>query len=232
MATKIINLPYLQLIIKRISDYTLNHQSGLDDVPHLCVKVRHNNGFAWFGINILSHDQRPWTRFEVDEVNSRFLEGINKMCDIIEIVTDVPRLLESIQDVTSGRKRPTFFGGQGNDMIQMHTINNVQLDVYREEFNKETLTYGGFTAEIEIGGHIYPAFLYHRGVILYHYIDEKAAKDLIVESLSNNFGELFASDGYEIHPDDVVVGRIVQRTRNKHTALDRMAPVVNAHQAA
>ncbi|BEG72606.1 hypothetical protein [Pseudomonas phage PA1C] len=214
MSTKIINLPFVQLVLKRISDYTLNHQSGLDDVPHLCVKVKHNNGYAWFGVNILNHETRAWSSFEVDEMKARFLEAINKLCDVIEIVTDVSRLMESIQDVVTGRKRPTFFGGHGNDMIQMHTINNVQLDVYREDINSDTMSYGGFAAEVRINGQDYPLFLYHRGVILYHYINEVDAKRLIVDSLTNNFGELF--ENYEVDEQHVNVFRVVERTRNKN----------------
>ena len=229
MSTKIINLPYVQLVLKRISDYTLNHQSGLDDVPHLCVKVKHNNGYAWFGVNIMNHEVRPWTRFEIDEVNARFLEAINKLCDVIEIVTDVVRLMESIQDVVTGRKRPTFFGGRGNDMIQMHTFNNVQLDVYREEVNPDTMTYGGFVADVKINGEIYPLFLYHRGVILYHYIDVNDAKQLILDSLQNDFSELFP--GHTVEESDITVYKSVERTRNKNrneVDLRTVRPLVDA----
>jgi len=212
MSAHIVEVPDLvRILLKRIENYTLNKGYGEGNVPHLCIKVKHNNGFAWFGVHILEAPIAVWTPGERDLIETEIREGLDKICDIQELVTDMPRLLDSISDVVSQRKRPTVFGGNGNDLLQLHANSNIQLDVYRDFRNPETLSYGGFEVEVMVNGRWYAGFLYHRGVILYNYIDNEAAQKLITLALTRQFPELFDIDDGEI----VVVDRIIDRTRNK-----------------
>lgn len=209
MSAQIIQLPYITLIIRRIADYTTNHQSGKDNIPHLCVKARHHNGFAWFGVHITSFEGRPWTQAEYEEVSDRFVNAMHKICDIQELITDLPRLMDSIQDVVTGRKRPTLFGGDGNDLLQMHMGQNVQLDVYRGQLNKDTLTYGGFEGQVYMNGQWFYCFLYHRGIILTNYIDKAGAKEMAEAALQSAFPEVFGGHA------EVEIDEEIDRTRNK-----------------
>jgi hypothetical protein len=212
MSAHIVEVPdNIKILLKRIENYTSNKQYGEGNIPHLCIKVKHSNGFAWFGVHILEAPASIWSIEIRDLIEKEIRDGLEKICDIQELVTDMPRLMDSISDVVSSRKRPTIFGGQGNDLLQLHTDGNVQLDVYREHPNGDTLSYGGFEGELALNNRWYPFFLYHRGVILYNYIDDKAAKSIITRALIRQFPEIFDEDDL----DFVIVDRHVERTRNK-----------------
>lgn len=212
MSAHIIEVPdHIKILLKRIEGYTLNKQYGEGNIPHLCIKVKHNNGFAWFGVHILEAPATNWSIEIRDQIEDAIRDGLEKICDIQELVTDMPRLMDSISDVVSSRKRPTLFGGQGNDLLQLHTDGNVQLDVYRDHPNPDTLSYGGFSGEVLMNGRWYPFFLYHRGVILYNYIEAGAAESIITRALTRQFPEIFDDDT----SDFVQVEAHVDRTRNK-----------------
>lgn len=212
MSAHIVEVPeVIRVLLKRIENYTVDKQYGEGNIPHLCIKVKHNNGFAWFGVHILEATVPVWTQEQRDEIEVEIRSGLDKICDVQELVTDMPRLMDSIFDVVSQRKRPTIFGGMGNDFIQLHANSNVQLDVYREHRNAETLSYGGFEGEVMVNGRWYSCFLYHRGVILYNYIDMAAAEKLITLALTRQFPEIFDEDEGPF----VEIERIIDRTRNK-----------------
>jgi len=212
MSAHIVEVPdTIRILLKRIEQYTVNRQYGEGNIPHLCIKVKHNNGFAWFGVHILEAPVQHWSVETRDEIEAEIRNGLDKICDIQELVTDMPRLMDSISDVVSSRKRPTIFGGMGNDLLQLHTDGNVQLDVYREHHNADTLSYGGFEGEVRMNGRWYHFFLYHRGVILYNYIDAEVAKRMITRALTRQFPEIFDEDD----ADFVQVDRTADRTRNK-----------------
>jgi hypothetical protein len=211
MSTQIIDEKGLiTLVIKRIENYTTNHQSGEDNIPHLCVKAKHANGYAWFGVHIIAAEQRQWTGPEYDFLAKRFMDAMSKACDLQELVSELPRLMDSIQDVVTGRKRPTIFGGTGNDLLQMHMDRNVQLDVYRDGPNDETLTYGGFEGDLYLNGSWHHCFIYHRGIILTNYIDIQQAEEMAAVALSRAFPEIFSEEV------QIQLTREVIRTRNKH----------------
>lgn len=202
---------HIKILLKRIENYTQNRQYGEGNIPHLCIKVKHNNGFAWFGVHILEAPVANWSVEIRDQLQQDIIDGLDKICDVQELITDMPRLMDSISDVVSSRKRPTLFGGQGNDLLQLHMDGNVQLDMYREHRNPDTLSYGGFEGEILLNGRWYPFFMYHRGVILYNYVDSVTATAMITRALTRQFPEIFDED----EPDFVQVDHSIDRTRNK-----------------
>lgn len=211
MSAHIIEVPdTIRVLLKRIENYTLNKQYGEGNIPHLCIKVKHNNGFAWFGVHILAAPAQNWSVEIRDQIEHEIVDGLYKICDIKEILTDLPRLMDSINDVVSARKRPSLFGGGGNDLIQLHMEGNVQLDVYRDRPNPDTLSYGGFQGELNMNGRWYPFFLYHRGVILYNYVDADTAVQMVTRALTRQFPELFDEDEGEF----VQVDHSKDRTRN------------------
>ncbi|MNE71372.1 hypothetical protein D3C80_1672400 [compost metagenome] len=53
--------------------------------------------------------------------------------------------------------------------------------------------------------------MYHRGVILYNYIDTETATAMITRALTRQFPEIFDED----EPGFVQVDHIIDRTRNK-----------------
>ncbi|AEH03774.1 hypothetical protein AVT69_gp349 [Pseudomonas phage PhiPA3] len=213
MSAQIVNLPFVTLIVQRINDYTVNHQSGTDNIPHLCVKVKHANGFAWFGINVMpGFEQRNWTSSESNQVRERFLDAIHLLTDVVEMVSNVDRLMDSLQSIVSGHKRSIQICAPHNEFLQCYLNNNIQLDVYREEVNEEIMSYGGFFFTVNIRNQDYPGFLYHRGIILYNYIDEDEAKLLISSNLDTLYPELI---GCDLEADDIIIHKVVERTRNR-----------------
>jgi hypothetical protein len=205
-------------VIKRITDYTVNTQAGRDNVPHLCVKAQHNNGFAWFGVSLITFQSRPWTPDETKQVRDRLIEAMHRMCDILEFTTDLSRLMDSIRDIVVGRKRPTIFGGGVNEFMQMYLPNNIQFDVFRTEINPNTLTYGGFKVQVNVRDTELFGFLYHRGVILTNYISDADAIEITEAALRDAFPEMFA----DVAPTEadatihVSVLEVVERNRNKN----------------
>lgn len=196
MTAKIVNFPEarMMMVIKRLTDYTVQHFAGIDNVPHLCVKVRHNNGFAWFGLSIMGPNDPSmirWTSKTEAAVRSRFLEAMEQVIDLAEMDSDINMLMRSIQDVCIGRKRPVMFGGDGNEFIHITAPSNIQIELYRNEVKPESTTYGGYFMTVEYDGQIYPAMVYHRGVILYNYLTKEAVQQLVFEELHGKFTEHF-----------------------------------------
>lgn len=211
MSSHIIEVPdTIRILLKRIENYTINKQYGEANIPHLCIKVRHSDGFAWFGLHVLTSNPANWNPLVKDQVESLIVDGLNKICDVQELETDMKRMSESVNDIVTSRKRPVLYGDYGNELINLHMESNVQIDAYRNQPNPETLTYGGFSGEVQLNGRWYPCFIYHRAVILYNYVDVATAEAMVQRALTRQFPELFEdSDNF------VIIDTEVQRTRNK-----------------
>ena len=195
MSTQIVTCPNMTLVIKRLTDYTVMHHSGLSNIPHLCVKVRHNNGFVWFGVNVIGvTDTSAWSKKTEETVYNQFMDAMRQIIDIVALESDVPLLMRSLQDITTGRKRPVMFGGNSNEFVQICSTNNVQIEVYRHEVRHEATTYGGFFATARAGNKTYPVMVYHRGIILYNYITKEAVCEMLREELCGLFPDTFGTD--------------------------------------
>lgn len=195
MSTQIAQTPTMIMVIKLLSDFTVKRLSGIENVPHLCVKIRHGDGYAWYGINILNiTDTSPWDSETARVIQERFMEAMNKIVDLKEMITDVPRLMDSIQDITTGRRRPIMFGGSSNEKMQITAMNNIQIEVYRESVKEESQTYGGHMYELNLYGsrsnERFGVFVYHRGVILYNYADETEVAKMVIDTINEAFPEL------------------------------------------
>lgn len=210
MSTQIIPTPVMTMLIRRQADFTVKRLAGIDNVPHLCVKVRHGDGYAWFGINILSIlDNKPWSAETTQIIEARFMEAMRKIIDLKEMITDVNRLMDSIQDITTGRRRPIMFGGDSNEKIQITAQNNIQIEVYRETVKDESQTYGGYffelaTADGNEDPTRYALFAYHRGIILYNYTDEDEIAKFIEEELIKAFPEIYKRDNFTLRLVSVI----------------------------
>ena len=195
MSTQIVTCPNMTLVIKRLTDYTVMHLSGLSNIPHLCVKVKHHNGFVWFGVNVIGiTDTSAWSKKTEETVYRQFMEAMVQIIDIVTLESDVPLLMRSLQDITTGRKRPVMFGGNSNEFVQVCSTNNVQIEVYRHEVRHEATTYGGFFATVRAGGKTYPVMVYHRGIILYNYITKEAVCEMLRTELTTLFPDTFGND--------------------------------------
>ena len=215
MATQIVTCPNMTLVIKRLTDYTVKHLSGLSNIPHLCVKVRHNsNGFVWFGVNVIGiTDTKPWTKKTEETVLTQFMDAMRQIIDLVSLESDVPLLMRSLQDITTGRKRPVMFGGDSNEFVQICGTNNVQIEVYRHEVRQEATTYGGYFATVRAKDRTYPVMVYHRGIILYNYITREAVCEMLRNELTALFPDTFGDDTV-IRFSDITQ---VPRNRNKRS---------------
>lgn len=216
MSTQIVQTPNMLMVIKLLSDFTVKRLAGIENVPHLCVKIRHGDGYAWYGINVLNvTDPSPWSPAMVTENTKCFMDAMKKIVDLKEMITDVPRLMDSVQDITTGRRRPILFGGDNtNEKIQITAKNNIQIEVYRETVKEESQTYGGHMFELNLfsarSNEKYGVFVYHRGVILYNYADENEVAQLVVDTINENFPEF-----EEINMDDIAYVTQVDRQRSR-----------------
>lgn len=215
MTSKIVNFPEngMTMVINRLTDYTVQHFSGLSDVPHLCVKVKHNNGFAWFGLSIVNVvDNSIWNRRTEDAIRERFMNAMSQVIDLTEMDSDINLLMRSIQDVCTNRKRPVMFGTDSNEFIQINSINNIRIELYRNEVKSESATYGGYFMVVQYGKLSFPVMLYHRGIILHNYITREDAQQLVKEELLSKFPEFF----YDINKFIIPYKSIAQITRNRN----------------
>lgn len=57
MSTFLIRRDKITILLKLLTNHTINHQSGVDNVPHLCIKVAHGDGYGWYGLQILDWDK-------------------------------------------------------------------------------------------------------------------------------------------------------------------------------
>jgi hypothetical protein len=212
MSAHIVEIPdVIRILLKRIENYTVNKQYGESNIPHLCIKVRHGEGgIAWFGLHVLWKDETNWSPELKDAIEALVVDGLSKIVDIRELETDMKRLAESVNDIVTSRKRPVLYGDHNNEMINLHMEANVQVDVYRDHPNPDTLSYGGYSGEICMNGRWYPCFIYHRSIILYNYVTIETARDMVVRSLSRMFPELF-----DVEDNFVSMDSEIQRTRNK-----------------
>lgn len=214
-STQIVTFPNMTLVIKRLTDYTLQHYSGISNIPHLCVKVRHHNGYAWFGLNVVAiTDTRPWGRDLETLILNKFMVAMKQIVDLESLESEVPLLLRSLQDITTGRKRPVLFGGVSNEFVQISCDNNIQLEVYRNEVKQESTTYGGYFMTVTVNTKTYPVMVYHRGVILYNYITKEVVHELVRNELCGKFPEVFSTHDTVIHYADIVQ---LPRNRAKRT---------------
>lgn len=215
MTTQIVTCPNMTLVIKRLTDYTVKHLSGLSNIPHLCVKVRHQNGFAWFGVNVIGiTDTSPWNAQLEETILKSFIDAMRKIIDMEALESDIALLMRSLQDITTGRKRPIMYGGNSNEFIQICADNNVQVEVYRHEVKHDATTYGGFFATVRVKGKTYPVMVYHRGIILYNYLTTEAVCEMIRTELTSKFPEVFDHDSFVVRYTDIMQ---VPRNRNKRT---------------
>lgn len=216
MTTMIVPTPTATLLIKRLTDFTVKRLAGIDNIPHLCVKVRHGDGYAWFGINVLSiTDSTPWSHQTLTATTALFMETMNKIVDLKEMITDVNRLMDSIQDVTTNRRRPIMFGGDSNEKMQITAKNNVQIEVYQKAVKEESQSYGGHMFEIDLFNNInesttYGVFVYHRGIVLYNYADVEETKEFLVKTINEAFPEI-----QHVELGDVRYVAQVERHRSK-----------------
>lgn len=216
MTTQIVPTPVMTMIIKRLSDFTVKRLAGINNIPHLCVKVRHGDGYCWFGINVLHvTDTNQWSPETARIVEAEFMSAMHKIVDLKEMMTEVPRLMDSLQDITTGRRRPIMFGGQTNEKIQITATNNIQIEVYREAVKEESQTYGGYLFELTTYDHVANAtdhalFVYHRGVILYNNASVEEIQEFALSELRAAFPEL----EYNVEMEIRFVAQI-DRQRNK-----------------
>lgn len=217
MSTEIVQCPNMTLVIKRLTDYTVRHLSGLSNIPHLCVKVRHANGFSWFGVNVIGvTDTQPWSDKLEKEIHKLFIDAMQRLADMEALDTDINMLMRSLQDITTGRKRPILFGGETNEFIHICADNNVQIELYREEVRYESTTYGGYFVPVECDGTTYAAVVYHRGIILYNYLTKEAVQQLLRDELLSKFPEVFKPNTTTIRNSEMTLLPRNRNRRNSH----------------
>lgn len=213
MSTQIIQANKAMLVIKRITDFTVNHQSGFDNIPHLCIKIQHGNGFAWFGLNVIPMmDIDVFSSSEQESLKNNIISALNRLTDIVKIETDMDRLMSNVSDIITHNQAACIYGNQNsNDYIYIDGKHNIQLEIYRDVVDESSSSFGGYKGYVIINNDKYPFLLFHKSVILNNYISMKDAEDFVVRTLVGTFGNIAC---FNISNKDVVTEDIVERTRN------------------
>lgn len=205
-----INYTHLSLSFKRIVNYNQNHQEGYNAIPHLCIKIKHGNGFAWFGMTVVQFENIRWSMIMRDKLKQDITYTLSQMTDLVEVVSSLDRIVENILEVVNEKKTsllitnlselsdpaldPFILRRNNNETtdlkLSLNLANGVSLEMYRNEFDLNVMSYGGFAMEVTINGQAYPAMLYHRSVILHTYIESDFAAKLVTLALQNYLPEL------------------------------------------
>ena len=222
--SRIVVIPQVAtLIIGRIVNYNVTTYAGIENVPHLCIKVKYSNkadgqpdvGYAWFGINMIQRGDFLLTEADRKMVVTQLEQAIGQMVDLIDIQTDMDRLFTDLLDIVNDTQFSRIYSNNADDFIRSHLTNNVQLDIYASEDSlltdavKEDLSYGGYLAHVKINypdgtSQIHPFFIYHRAVIITNYVDKSYIKTALDETFGKFHG-LF--NNYEIVGECIVMPR-------------------------
>ena len=184
------------MVLARITNYKQSHQSGWDNIPHACIKVKHNLGYAWFGLIIMcgESDEDSLKDITRDELSKIMIEAIYDVCDVVEILTDIDRLVTTIDDIVTKKYKPTAFVS-GTELLQMTLDNNVRVIVYQEgeTLPDDVTAKGGFALSVNADGIEYTGILHHRGIILSNYISQENALEVVTRELKNAFPNFLAN---------------------------------------
>lgn len=222
MDNLIIELDDIKLLIKRITNFNMDHQEGWSSIPQQCIKVKHGNGYAWFGINILNYKNVDWDIYKRSELEREIKESLFKLTDVEEIVSDISRTVDFILEIVNGRKAAALINynsDQSNEyllrsaevenqiLLSVSLSNGVSLEVYESEMDSNALSYGGYALELTTDKGKFPAMLYHRNVILSNYITCQLAQEIAENVIQSYLGSLLYVQM------DIKVIKIVERNR-------------------
>ena len=205
----IIQLDHLTLALKRVTNYNQDHQDGYSAIPHLCIKVKHGNGYAWIGLQVVQFKNVRWSAGMRDALREDIVIELGKMLDLVEVVSSLERIVESILDIVNEKKTSLLVSNitdnedsldayilksgrsETTDLrMSMNLANGVSLEVYKSEFDLNVMSYGGFALEVSLGNESFPAMLYHRSVILNNYINSDLVQTLVTRALNKYLPEL------------------------------------------
>lgn len=211
----IINKGYVTLLVKRITNFNTDHQEGWENIPNMCIKVKHGNGFAWFGINIINYENIHWSGSMKADVIESIEDVVSKTIDLEYIVSDMGRIVDSILEVVNERKiNVLLFNNKQADgwdsvdtnakyllmsqkpierqiLLALNLTNGVSFEIYEDAIDEESLSYGGFAMVVKTENTNYPAVLFHRNIILNHYISEQTAEEVVSYALNEHLGNMF-----------------------------------------
>lgn len=222
MDSLIIELDNIKLLIRRITNFNTDHQEGWSSIPQQCIKVKHGNGYAWFGVNILNYNNTEWDTYKRSELEREIKEALFNLTDVEEVISDITRTVDFILEIINGRKTAALLNLNTyqkneyllrNDEVENHVLlsvslsNGVSLEVYEYEMDPNTLSYGGFALELTTNKGKFPAMLYHRNVILNNYITSQLAQEITESVIQSYLGSLL-----DVQMDIKVI-KIVERNR-------------------
>lgn len=206
----IVEIGSLKLLLKRINNFNTNHNEGWINIPNMCVKVKHGNGFAWFGINILDYENITWSNKDREAAGKAITEALGMLTDLEYIASDINRTLDSILEIINEKKTNLLLSNitpkehnldsyilrneknnHKDQIVAMNLTNGVSLELYKDTIDPDSLSYGGFALEITTHKGKFPAILYHRAIILNNYIESEQAEDIVKYALEGYFNELF-----------------------------------------
>ncbi len=226
----IIERGHVTLLLNRINNYNQNHQDGYENIPHLCIKIKHNNGYAWYGLTVIKYKNVGWTTEMRSDVKTEILSGLAKLTDLVEVVSDMDRIIDSILEVVNEKKTNLLIANNSDhsgDMLDTYSLrneksesrnilltlnlaNSVVFEVYDGDFDFDKLSYGGFALEVVLNGKTCPGIMFHRSVVVNNYIDEHKAKE-IVEYTLNSYLHLLSET-----PIKVNFIKVVERARKNN----------------
>ena len=201
---KIIKLQECTLVLHRMVNYTVNHQSGWAQIPHACIKVHHENGYAWFGVNMI-----PEVNDQVfDKATIKYIEKeIRGITDVVSILTDLERLTKVLANGSGRTLDNVIFDSTSDIAVRLTMPNNVRLTLYREgvEIEESIMGKGGFVVTIHNKGETLEGFVHHRAIVLPNYVDELQVKQHVLEGLNKAF-----PDNFQLGEDDVNVNCTIE----------------------
>lgn len=224
----IIELKYVTILLSRINNFNQDHQQGWSSIPHMCIKVKHGNGFAWFGLNIVKYDNVIWNQTMRSNVINEITKSLTTLTDVEEIASDMDRTIDSILEIVNEKKTNLLLSNkkvtespldiyvlrnehveERDIILSMNLSNSVTLEVYNNLVDFDSLSYGGFALEISTENGSFPAMLFHRSIVVNNYIDSETVEKVVKHALE---GYLSSLTNVKLN---VRVIKIVERNRTR-----------------
>lgn len=225
----LIEKSYITILLKKIDNFNINHQSGWSNIPYLCIKIKHGNGFSWYGLNIVKYENITWDNNKVKEIKKEISDALGLITDLESIVSDMDRVIDSILETVNEKKTNLLLSNINVDesistvilknerseirniILSLNLSNGVTFEMYDGELDYDSLSYGGFAVTVETPTGKYPGMIYHRTVILNHYVDKEDIETTLSKALESYFKPI-VEEKFKVE-----VIRDIERNRNGRT---------------
>lgn len=189
----------INMSIFRVNDFTEKHYRGWKAIPHMCIKTKHPNGYAWYGLRIEEYQPRrePFYTEEAETLIDAITSHIYNISDAEEILSELHRTVDTIESIVMDTQRSINYEIGNGLAYKLHLANNVTMHLYEPgiDIPNNILRYGGYVGKfVSLADHkyfqtqkVYNAIVFHQSVIVQNYIKQEEVVNVCQNTLLSKF---------------------------------------------